>query len=39
MYTDDGLLGGVFVVKGANYAISITLNDIKSFVPNSMLPQ
>lgn len=38
MYTKDGLLGGIFVVKGANYAISITLNDINSFVPNSMLP-
>ena len=32
MFNNDGKLVGVFAVKGANYALSITLDDIKSFL-------
>ena len=38
IYNDKGELTGIFYVKGANYAISITLGDIESFVPSAMLP-
>jgi hypothetical protein len=32
MYNSNGELSGVFAVAGANYALAITLEDIKSFL-------
>lgn len=32
MYDDSGKLAGVFIYSGANYALSVTIDDIKSFL-------